>query len=257
MEKFEPNPYRKGLADDLRDLRGKENGKEKAELFLGITRETERYNTAKGGHKIEFTDSKNEEVKDEKEIQKYFKDYFLKEDDDWTKVLLNKRDDEYNFQSISEERKKDNQSIENYQNGQQIKLVIFNTYFKIVNRFIINKKLEDGTYNGPQAANGWHIPNGTLYGYFTKELLLKHVNLRYDLLEEVLKSKIKPLLVDSTFLNSKNEFIKIKNIDFSSGEMEFEYNQGIVNSNYYEVIRTSSPLQEHIASIIKFAKTKE
>lgn len=68
MEKFDHNQYRKGLADDLRDLRTQENGKEKANIFLDIAQDTERYNFAKEEHKKEFSDSKNKQkIESEKE----------------------------------------------------------------------------------------------------------------------------------------------------------------------------------------------
>jgi hypothetical protein len=194
------------------------------------------------------------------EVEKYFQDYFIKEHDDWEEVLqnINNRDGESNFKSILEEKNKDISSIENYKNGQQLKLSIFNTYLRIVNRFIINKKREDGIYQGPQVTHDWRILNDTMYGDFTKELLLKHVNLRYDILEEVLNSKIKPLLINSTFQTSKGELVKIKNVDFISGEINFEHSKSENDKrNYYEVIKTSKPFQEHIAKIIKMAKLEK
>lgn len=61
--------------------------------------------------------------------------------------------------------------------------------------------------------------------------------------------KTKSVLVNSSFKNSKNETIIIKKINFDSGEMELEHPGGLTQRNYYDALKTSIPLKNHMKSI--------
>ena len=200
----------------------------------------------------EKKDSLELSIKKEEEVNKFLEKYLHREvGDDLREVLLDENKENSLFKNIKQKREEDVENIKNYKNGDFLKLKIFNTFFGIVNRVIINKKHEDGTYNAVQVSSDWKIKDENLHGELKEDELIRLIGLRYDLIEKILNTKIQPLLIGSKLKNSKDEVITILDIDLISGKMEIEYNGKKLINNYYKAIETSMPLQNHIVSIIR------
>ncbi len=153
--------------------------------------------------------------------------------------------------SIETRRQEDIDSVKNYTGG-GLKL---NIYVPIADRtkdVLVGSDIGDGKFEVFPLNNSTGKPFGPFYD-ITKEQIIDGINAKYNL--DIKKNEeLKKHLIGSEFENSKKEKITIEAIDFDSDQLVIKHEGKESIRSYSEALKTSKPLQQHVASIEKLLK---